>query len=183
MHRFLHRVWRNLAGEGEAAGRGSAMARRRRNSSGWCTRTIKAVTESMEQLEVQHGHRGPHRPERRDAAVARLPRASADAFVLMLAPLAPHLAEELWWRLGHAASLAHERWPEWDDHVLADAQVEIPVQVMGRVRGHVTVAADADAAAVERAALADAKVRAHITGKTIRRVIVVPGKLVNIVTG
>jgi leucyl-tRNA synthetase len=112
-----------------------------------------------------------------------IPRASAEAFVLMLAPLAPHLAEELWWRLGHAASLAHERWPEWEGHVLADAQVEIPVQVMGRVRSHVTVAADADAPALERAALADEKVQAHVAGKTIRRVIVVPGKLVNIVTG
>jgi leucyl-tRNA synthetase len=100
----------------------------------------------------------------------------------MLAPLAPHIAEELWWRLGHAASLAHERWPEWDDHVLADAHVEIPVQVMGRVRSHVTVAADADAPALERAALADAKVQVHVAGKAIRRVIVVPGKLVNIVT-
>ena len=67
--------------------------------------------------------------------------------------------------------------------VLADAQVEIPVQVMGRVRSHVTVAADADAPALERAALGDAKVQAHIAGKMIRRVIVVPGKLVNIVIG
>jgi leucyl-tRNA synthetase len=112
-----------------------------------------------------------------------IPRTSAEAFVLMLAPMAPHVAEELWWKLGHAASLAHERWPEWQDHLLAAAQVEIPVQVMGRVRSHVTVAADADAPALERAALDDAKVQAHIAGKTIRRVIVVPGKLVNIVTG
>src|SRR5204863_7937689 len=112
-----------------------------------------------------------------------IPRASAEAFVLMLAPLAPHLAEELWRMLGHPASLARERWPEWDEERTVDARIESPVQVMGRVRSHVTVAADADAAALEAAALADAKVQAQLAGKAIRRVVVVPGKLVNFVTG
>src|SRR5262249_25590347 len=94
-------------------------------------KAIRAVTDCMEQLKP-------------NAAIAALidlntemmrwpaiPRASAEAFVLLLAPLAPHVAEELWWKLRHGQSLAHERWPEWDERVLAEAQIEIPVQVMG----------------------------------------------------
>ena len=198
MHRFLHRVWKNLAGEGRDADEAEGGGARPREAPApvrigdgapsseqlrLVHKTIKAVTESMEQLKFNTAIAALIDLNGEMLRWPEIPRTSAEAFVLMLAPLAPHIAEELWWRLGHAASLAHERWPEWDDHVLADAQVEIPVQVMGRVRSHVTVAADADAPALERAALADAKVQAHIAGKTIRRVIVVPGKLVNIVTG
>ena len=107
----------------------------------------------------------------------------AAPFVLMLAPLAPHLAEELWRGLGHDASLAYEAWPRWEEGLATDAQIQMAVQVMGKVRSRITVPADADEQAAEAAALADIKVRASIAGKTIRRVIVVPGKLVNIVTG
>jgi leucyl-tRNA synthetase len=195
MHRFLHRVWKNLAGEGrdadEAAG-GGARSREAPVRIGDVApsfeqlrlvhKTIKAVTDSMEQLKFNTAIAALIDLNSEMMRWPEIPRTSAEAFVLMLAPLAPHIAEELWWRLGHAASLARERWPEWDGHMLSDAHVVIPVQVMGRVRSHVTVAADADAPALERAALGDVKVQAHIGGKTIRRVIVVPGKLVNIVT-
>jgi leucyl-tRNA synthetase len=196
MHRFLHRVWRNLAGEGREADEAEGGARPReapapvRIGDGAPSseqirlvhKAIKAVTESMEQLKFNTAIAALIDLNGQMLRWPEIPRASAETFVLMLAPLAPHIAEELWWRLGHAASLARERWPEWDEHVLADTEVEIPVQVMGRVRSHVTVASDADAPALERAALGDVKVQAHIAGKTIRRVIVVPGKLVNIVT-
>ncbi|MFN0133571.1 MAG: class I tRNA ligase family protein [Phycisphaerales bacterium] len=107
----------------------------------------------------------------------------AERFVLVLAPFAPHLAEELWSKLGHAKSLAHEPWPAHDPAMLRESTIEIAVQIMGKVRGHITVAADADQATVEKAALAEPRVRELIEGKTIRKVIVVPGKLVNIVAG
>ena len=122
-------------------------------------KAIKAVTESMEQLKFNTAIAALIDLNGEMLRWSEIPRASAEAFVLMLAPLAPHIAEELWWRLGHAASLAHERWPEWDDHVLADAQVEIPVAGDGQwVRSHVNgcrpmrVRSDAGAAP----ALADA---------------------------
>jgi leucyl-tRNA synthetase len=91
------------------------------------------------------------------------------------------VAEELWRRLGHGESLAHGPFPEADPQYLVDESVEYPVQVNGKVRGHVTVAAAADADAVEVAALADEKVVAFLAGATPRKVIVVPGRLVNLV--
>ena len=110
-----------------------------------------------------------------------VPRAAVEPLVLMLAPLAPHLAEELWQRLGHTTSLAHGPFPEFDPAYLVDDTVEYPVQVNGKVRGRVVVAADADDDAVKAAALADDKVQAFLAGATPRKVIVVAGRLVNLV--
>jgi leucyl-tRNA synthetase len=115
--------------------------------------------------------------EHRDA----VPRAAVEPLVLMLAPLAPHLAEELWLRLGHATSLVHGPFPEADPAYLVEETVEYPVQVNGKVRGRVVVAADADDDALKAAAIADERVQAFLAGATPRKVIVVPGRLVNLV--
>ena len=103
--------------------------------------------------------------------------------VLMLAPLAPHAAEELWSRLGHAESLAWEPFPEADPAYLVDDTIEIPVQINGKVRAKIEVAAGLDKAALEAAARADAKVAELLDGATVRKVIAVPDKLVNFVVG
>jgi leucyl-tRNA synthetase len=110
-----------------------------------------------------------------------LPREVAEPLVLMMAPITPHVAEELWARMGHATSLAYEPFPVADPGLLVEDTVEYPVQVNGRVRGRVTVTADADATEVEKAALGDQKVVAALDGRTAKKVIVVPGRLVNIV--
>lgn len=110
-----------------------------------------------------------------------VPRAAIEPLVLMVAPLAPHLAEELWQRLGHTTSLAHGPFPAADPAYLIDDTVEYPVQVNGKVRGRVVVAADADDDAVKAAALADEKVQAFLAGASPRKVIVVAGRLVNLV--
>ncbi|MBC7833645.1 MAG: class I tRNA ligase family protein, partial [Phycisphaerales bacterium] len=110
-------------------------------------------------------------------------RGVAEPFVLMLAPFAPHLAEELWARLGHRQSLAYHAFPVADMALAADEVIEIPVQVMGKVRGRVSVPAGATIAEVEAAALAEPKVAEMLAGKAIKKVIVVPGKMVNIVAG
>ena len=110
-----------------------------------------------------------------------VPRAAVEPLVLMLAPLAPHLAEELWLRLGHTTSLAHGPFPEADPGYLVDETVEYPVQVNGKVRGRVVVAADADEDTLKAAALADDKVQGYLAGAIPRKVIVVPGRLVNLV--
>ncbi|GAB4082965.1 leucine--tRNA ligase [Modestobacter muralis] len=112
-----------------------------------------------------------------------VPRSVAESLVLLVAPLAPHLAEELWSRLGHPGSVAWAQFPVAEDRWLVDDTVEVAVQVNGKVRAQVAVPADADAATLEAAARADEKVIAQLEGKTVRRVIAVPGRLVNFVVG
>jgi leucyl-tRNA synthetase len=109
------------------------------------------------------------------------PRALAEPLVLMLAPLAPHVAEELWSRLGHPSSLAWEHFPVADEALLVDDTIDLPVQVNGKKRAVVSVAADADAAAMEAAARSDSHVAAALDGREVRRVIAVPGRLINFV--
>ncbi|SHG50129.1 leucyl-tRNA synthetase [Jatrophihabitans endophyticus] len=109
------------------------------------------------------------------------PRAVAEALVLMTAPLAPHVAEELWAKLGHGSSLAWAQFPVADEALLVDDTVQIPVQIKGKVRAVVAVPADADADAMEAAARADGKIAAELEGREVRRVIAVPGRLVNFV--
>ena len=115
----------------------------------------------------------------RDAA---LPRSAAETLVLLLAPLAPHLAEELWQRLGHATSLAREPWPDADPALLVEETLRIVVQVNGKRRDEIEVAADADEDAIRQAALRSEKVRKHLGHREPRRVIVVKGRLVNLLS-
>jgi len=111
----------------------------------------------------------------------RRPRAAMETLVLLLSPFAPHMAEELWQLLGHDKSLAYEPWPSFDQTAIKEDAIEVPVQVNGKLRGRVTVATEADAAATEAAARADAWVAELLAGKTIVKVIVLPGRLVNFV--
>ncbi|MGO1641453.1 MAG: class I tRNA ligase family protein, partial [Candidatus Corynebacterium faecigallinarum] len=115
------------------------------------------------------------------ASADSIPRDAVEPLVLMLAPVAPHIAEELWSRLGHEQSLAHEDFPTWSEKWLVDDTIELPVQVMGKVRGRITVAADASREDIEAAALEEPNVASHVEGKSVAKIIVVPGKMVNIV--
>jgi leucyl-tRNA synthetase len=110
-----------------------------------------------------------------------VPREIAEGLTLMTAPLAPHIAEELWARLGHDASLAHGPFPVADPALTAVDEVEYPIQVSGKVRSHITVPADADRSAVEAVALADEKIVEILAGAAPRKVVVVPGRMVSIV--
>jgi leucyl-tRNA synthetase len=101
--------------------------------------------------------------------------------VLMLAPFAPYLAAELWEEIGGKGAVFRVAWPIADEELARENEIEIPIQVNGKLANVVVVPADSDEATVKAAALADAKVRARIEGKTIVKVIVVPGKLVNLV--
>jgi leucyl-tRNA synthetase len=112
-----------------------------------------------------------------------VPRSVVEPLVLLTAPLAPHIAEEMWARLGHDESLAWHPFPVADERWLVEDTVEVAVQVNGKVRSQVRVPADADAAALEEAARADEKVAGHLEGRTVRRVVAVPGRLVNFVVG
>ncbi len=101
----------------------------------------------------------------------------------ILAPFAPHLAEELWELLGRPAPVSLAAWPTVEPQWLVDDTVEIPVQIQGKLRGRVVVPAGADAAALEAAAAADPKIAELLAGKRIVKVVAVPGRLVNFVLG
>ena len=109
------------------------------------------------------------------------PRAAVEPLVQMLSPVAPHIAEEMWEILGHSEGITYEPFPEWDEKWLVDDTIELPVQVMGKLRGRINVAADASREDIEAAALEEPNVASHIEGKTVAKIIVVPGKMVNIV--
>ena len=111
----------------------------------------------------------------------RRPRAAMESLVLLLSPFAPHMAEELWRLLGHDKTLAYEPWPAFDEAAIREDTIEVPVQVNGKLRLRVRIASDADAAAAEAAARADERIAELLAGKTIVKVIAVPGRLVNFV--
>jgi leucyl-tRNA synthetase len=182
-HRFLQRVWRLVVDESSGGIRVTDDADLDTDTLRLLHRTIAGVSEDYAAL-------------RNNTAVAKLieytnhltkqhrdavPRAAVEPLVLMVAPVAPHLAEELWQRLGHPTSLAHGPFPVADPDYLVEDTVEYPVQVNGKVRGRITVSAGADADAVEAAALTDEKVQAFLGGATPKKVIVVAGRLVNLV--
>ncbi|MEZ4254831.1 MAG: class I tRNA ligase family protein [Polyangiales bacterium] len=108
-------------------------------------------------------------------------RDEAQRFARVMAPFAPHFAEEVWEKLGEKGLVSLAPWPAFDPAALKDDRVEVPVQILGKVRSRVTVDADIDDKALEAAALADPTIQELLAGKTIRKVIVVRGRLVNIV--
>jgi leucyl-tRNA synthetase len=108
-------------------------------------------------------------------------REALEAVVVMLSPMTPHICHVLWQQLGHETALIDQRWPEFDEAALELDMIELVVQVNGKLRGRVAVPADADRAAIETLAVADENVQRFVDGRDIRKVIVVPGRLVNIV--
>ncbi len=117
------------------------------------------------------------------ARLAVMPGEAVRALVLLVSPFAPHVAEELWWHLGHAASLAYEPWPAWDEAFAVDDMIELPVQVNGKVRGRIQLARDASEADARAAALAADGIAARLAGQAVRKFVYVPGQVVNLVVG
>ncbi|MCA8989134.1 MAG: class I tRNA ligase family protein, partial [Planctomycetaceae bacterium] len=103
------------------------------------------------------------------------------AFVQLLNPFAPHLSEELWQVLGRTDSLSYAAWPKFDAAKLVESEVEVPVQVNGKLRAKIKIPADADQATMEALAKADENVVSHLEGKQIVKLICIPGRMVNFV--
>jgi leucyl-tRNA synthetase len=180
MYRFLQRLWRNMIDE----------------ESGECTvvdapldeeltkqlhRTIDVVRTEMDALRFNTAIAMLIELNNAVTKLDATPRAVAEPMVLMAAPLVPHVAEELWRRLGHDDTVTYLDFPVAEERYLVDDTIEVPVQINGKVRGRIIVAADADRDTMQAAALADEKVAAAIDGATPKKVIVVPGRMVNIV--
>ena len=117
----------------------------------------------------------------RSAQAAKVAREAIEALIVMLSPFAPHTMEELWQMYGHAGGLATAAWPAFDAEVAKAEELEIPVQVNGKLRGRVTVAPDIADKDLEALALADPHVQAHTAGKTVKKVVIAKGRLVSIV--
>jgi leucyl-tRNA synthetase len=109
------------------------------------------------------------------------PRQLLEPFVLVLSPFAPHLAEELWQKMGHPTSLAYERWPSFDPAKLQETTVEVVLQINGKLRSKLMVAKDTPDHELETLCLADENVKKHLDGKKLVKAIVVKNKLVNLV--
>ncbi|MCK6485337.1 MAG: leucine--tRNA ligase [Phycisphaerae bacterium] len=203
--RFLQRTWRLLV-DPETGRRsnkvvdsmdGDEAADRRRDDpiERALHRTIRKVTEDLNRMAFNTAIAAMMEFVNEATAAERLWRDQLERFVLLLSPFAPHICEELWLRLrlpdGAAGDdvpagwrgLANEPWPRWDEALAVEPHVEVAVQVNGKVRARIRVPRDADQSRLETAAMDDAGVRAAIEGKSVRKVIVVPGRLVNIVVG
>ncbi|MCO6394604.1 leucine--tRNA ligase [Corynebacterium sp. MC-17D] len=181
-HRFLQRLWRLVVDEesGEVTVTDAALTE---DDNKQLHRTIAGVRDDYEHL-------------RDNTVVAKLieftnyltktypsgaPRAAVTPLVQMVAPLAPHIAEELWAKLGHADTITFEPFPTFEESFLVDATIELPVQINGKVKARIDVPTDASKEDTEAVALADARVKELTDGKNVVKVIVVPGRMVNLV--
>lgn len=181
-HRFLQRLWRLVVDEesGEVTVTDAALTE---DDNKQLHRTIAGVRDDYEHL-------------RDNTVVAKLieftnyltkaypsgaPRAAVAPLVQMVAPLAPHIAEELWAKLGHADTITFEPFPTFEESFLVDATIELPVQINGKVKARINVPTDASKEDTEAVALADARVKELTEGKNVVKVIVVPGRMVNLV--
>ncbi|NLN18901.1 MAG: leucine--tRNA ligase [Firmicutes bacterium] len=182
VHRFLRRVWRLYITEsGELNPAIVPWEKANPPLERIYHRTVKKVTQDIEEMRF-------------NTAVSQmmvfineayqqevLPKQFMEGFVLLLSPFAPHIAEELWERLGHDKTLAYEPWPTYDEALTVEEQVEIVIQINGRIRDRIMVPTDADKEAIEKAALASERIQAELADKKIQRIIAVPGRLCNIV--
>jgi leucyl-tRNA synthetase len=186
--RFLDRVWRLVVetdADGVDTGRfnpklvdedsGDRALERALHSA------IKRVTDAVEELRFNTAISEMMVFVNEATRADRVPRAWMEKFVLVLSPFAPHLGEELWHRLGHEDSLTYREWPAYDERALAVETITIAVQVAGKTRGTIELPVDVSEKAAIAAAKADPKIARHLEGKTIRREIYVPGRLVNLV--
>ena len=179
VYRFLGRVWRLFCDEdgkllvenGEADSKLVKVLHH----------TIKKVGEDTDALAFNTAVSTMMEFVNAVTAQASRPRTLLEPFVLVLAPYAPHLAEELWEKLGHKQSLAYEPWPKYNEALLKEDKVTIILQVNGKLRDRADVSADTSQAELEKLALANRRVQEFLAGKQVRKVVIVPGKLVNVV--
>ncbi|MBI5088301.1 MAG: class I tRNA ligase family protein, partial [Actinobacteria bacterium] len=180
MYRFLQRLWRNLVDEASGTLR-SDLPPDDDATERLVHRTIDGVRTDMEAMRFNTAIAKLIELNNHLTKIGGCPRGVADRLVLLCAPLTPHLAEELWRLLGHNGTVTYEPFPTADPAMLVDDTIELPVQVNGKVRSRIVVATDAANDVIEAAALADPKVAAALGGSAPKKVIVVPGRMVNIV--
>jgi len=146
-------------------------------------KTVKKLTHDYEALSFNTAISALMVLTNHLGALAEVPKAAAETLALLIAPMAPHLGEELWKSFGHPASLAYAAWPSYDEALTVDDVIELPVQVNGKVRGRVMLSRTASEADAKTAAMGAEGVPLFTDGKTVKKFIYVPGKIVNLVVG
>ncbi|MCA9283780.1 MAG: class I tRNA ligase family protein, partial [Phycisphaerales bacterium] len=180
--RFLQRFWRMCVDEQSGAVQTAEAADDAVERQ--LHRTIQRVGSDIERLAMNTAIAAMIEFVNLVSASGRqLTRDQMSRAVRVLAPFAPHMAEEIWLRLGEEGFVSHADWPAYDDRMLVDDTIEIPVQVNGKLRSRITVAAETGEDDLRSRALEDARIAEQIAGKTVRKVIVVPGRLVNVLVG
>jgi leucyl-tRNA synthetase len=186
VYRFLNRVWRVFIDDRAEEVKLAASVQDvppERDTLRLLHQTIKRVTEDLDGMRFNTAIAAMMEFTNHLTPLTVRPRAALEPFVLLLAPFAPHLAEELWHALGHAQTLAYEPWPKYDPALTTASEVEVVVQINGKTRLRLTVPAEMDKAELETTVLQNDQVRSLLEGKQVRKVITVPKKLVNIVVG
>jgi leucyl-tRNA synthetase len=181
VRRFLDRSWRLLVDDEENLDPRVQDVAPGEDSLRVLHKTIDAVTTMTEDLRFNTAISQMMVFVNEMTGMETRPRAVLEQFVLLLAPYAPHLAEEMWSRLGHGDTLAYEAWPKADPAYLVDDTITVVVQVMGKLRDQMEVPADADKDAILDLAVALEKIQPWLEGKEVVKRIYVPGKLVNLV--
>jgi leucyl-tRNA synthetase len=185
VYRFLQRLWRNIIDEDSGA-----LRVHDRPLDDQTTRllhhTVKVVRRDLQHLRFNTAiarlmELNTH-ATKLAAAAGGAPRGLAEPLVLMVAPFAPHIAEELWSRMGHPASLAYEPFPQFAESLAAERMVTLPVQIDGKARFRVQVPAGAGEEEIAQAMASHPEYTRHTEGATVSRVVIVPGRIVNIVT-
>ncbi len=186
VHRFLGRVWRLIVDDKAETMKLNDSVKEvepDRETLRQLHRTIQRVTEDFEGLRFNTAIAALMEFSNFLTPLPVRPKAVLETFVLLLSPLAPHVAEELWQMLGHKDTLAYEPWPPFDPELVKADAIEVPVQVNGKLKARLNVAAEISEEALRSTALEDERIKEQIKGKQVKKVIVVPRKLVNIVVG
>jgi leucyl-tRNA synthetase len=182
IYRFLNRVWRLFIGEdGKLNPKITDEASDKNFMRVW-HKTVKKVTEDYEQLRFNTAISQLMIFVNEAYKAEKLPRQAMEHFVQLIAPITPHIAEELWERLGHEGGISYVPWPQYDEAYTKDDEIEIVIQVKGKIVDRAMIPADLDERGMEELALARDAVKQAIAGKNIRKVIAVKGRIVNIVT-
>ncbi|QGH35377.1 leucine--tRNA ligase [Gracilibacillus salitolerans] len=179
--RFLDRVWRLFVTDDHQLSNKVTEVERSDDLEKIYHETVKVVTQNFEDLRFNTGISQMMVFINEAYKADEIPRVYAEGIVKLLSPVAPHLAEEIWKLLGHDDTLAYDAWPTFDESKLEENEVEIVIQIMGKVRAKIMVDKNASKDEIEQTALEQESIKERIEGKTVRKVIVVPGKLVNIV--
>ncbi|MEP9407708.1 leucine--tRNA ligase [Peribacillus frigoritolerans] len=179
--RFLDRIWRLLVNDDGTISDKMTETDDTGKLEKVYHQTVKKVTENYEELKFNTAISQLMVFINDAYKVDSLPKVYIEGFIKLLAPVAPHIAEELWSKLGHSESITYGTWPAFDEAKLVDNEVEIVIQINGKVKAKLMVPTDTTREKLEEIAMGDDSIKEQIDGKTIRKVIAVPGKLVNIV--